>query len=73
MEIGSQKDLSIKWALYTPQQQKDILAEFRKKLPDDYYCKTTLFKFLSKKLSMEEHRNKGESNREINQTRKTRN
>lgn len=73
MERGSQKDISIKWELYTPEQQDDILVEFRKKLPDDYYCKATLFEFLNKKISTEEHTNKGESNHEINRTRKTRN
>lgn len=73
METRSQKALSIKWELYTPQQQDEILAEFRKKLPDDYYCKATLFDFLRKKISMEEHRNKGESSHEISRTKKRRN
>ncbi len=71
MEKRPQKDISTKWELYTPQQQDSILAEFRKKLPDDYYCKTTLFGFLDKKLSLEEHRNNGESSHEFNRTRKT--
>lgn len=61
MKIGSQKDITIKWELYTPQQQDDILAEFRKKHPDDYYCKTTLFEFLNKKLGMEETTNRLEN------------
>lgn len=58
MEIRSQKDISTKWDLYTPQQQTDILAEFRKKFPNDYYCKTTLFEFLNKKLRIDEDNNK---------------
>jgi len=58
METREQKNFSIKWELYTPQQQDVILAEFRQKQPDNYYCKTALFEFLSKKLSME-YRNKG--------------
>lgn len=57
MEMRKQKDASAKWELYTPQQQDDILAEFRQKHPNSYYCKTTLFEYLSKKLSME-YRNK---------------
>ena len=57
MEMRKQKDTSAKWDLYTPQQQDDILAEFRRKHPNSYYCKTTLFEYLSKKLSME-YRNK---------------
>lgn len=58
MEIGSQQDITSKWEFYTPQQQANILVEFRKKFPNDYYCKTTLFEFLSKKLSMEENKDK---------------
>jgi hypothetical protein len=58
MEIRSQKDISTKWNLYTPQQQADILAEFRRKFPNDYYCRTTLFEFLNKKLRMDEDNNK---------------
>jgi len=58
METREQKNFSIKWELYTPQQQAVILAEFRQKHPENYYCKTALFEFLSKKLSME-YRNKG--------------
>ena len=58
METREQKNISIKWELYSPQQQDVILAEFRQKQPDNYYCKTALFEFLSKKLSME-YRNKG--------------
>jgi hypothetical protein len=72
MKIRSQKDISTKWDLYTHQQQADILAEFRKKLPDDYYCKTTLFEFLRKKITMEEALNKGNSKSEINRMRGTR-
>ena len=72
MKIMLHKDIATKWELYTPQQQADILAEFRKKLPDDYYCKTTLFEFLNQRLSMEGHRNTGDSSREISRIRKTR-
>ncbi len=35
MKQKSQKEILIKWELYTPQQQEVILAEFGKKLPDD--------------------------------------
>ena len=55
------------------QQQVEILTEFRRKFPDDYYCKTALFKFLNKKLSMEEQRNNGGSANENDGTGKTRN
>ncbi len=71
MKIMPHKDIATKWELYTPQQQADILSEFRKKFPEDYYCKTTLFEFLNQKLSMEGHSNTGDSNREINRIRKT--
>lgn len=67
------KDISTKWELYTMQQQAEILTEFRKKLPDDYYCKTTLFEFLNKKLSKEEQRNNRGSTNENETTRKKRN
>lgn len=39
-----------KWALYTARQKEVILAEFRRRFPDDYYCKTTFFRFLHEKL-----------------------
>jgi len=55
MKQKSQKEILIKWELYTPQQKEVILAEFRKKLPDDYYCKTTLCIFLREKLMIREH------------------
>lgn len=55
MKKNSQTDILTKWNLYTPQQQETILAEFRKKLPDDYYCKTTLFEFLRAKLINGKH------------------
>ncbi len=55
MEKKSQTDILTKWNLYTPQQQEVILAEFRKKRPDDYYCKTTLFEFLREKLIRRKH------------------
>jgi hypothetical protein len=57
MEIRSQQDITSKWEFYTPQQQAHILVEFRKKFPNDSYCKTTLYEFLSKKLSTEENKN----------------
>jgi hypothetical protein len=50
MKLKPPTDIFIKWELYTPQQKEAILAEFRKKLPDDYYCKTTFGKFLKEKL-----------------------
>ncbi len=48
----SQKEILTKWELYTPQQKEVILAEFRKKLPDDYYCKNTFFDYLKEKLGV---------------------
>ncbi len=53
MKLKPQTDIFIKWELYTPQQKEAILAEFRKKLPDDYYCKTTFAEFLKEKLGAE--------------------
>jgi hypothetical protein len=53
MKLKPQTDIFIKWELYTPQQKEAILAEFRKKLPDDYYCKTTFAEFLKEKLEAE--------------------
>lgn len=53
MNLKTNPDLLLKWDLYTPQQQEMILAEFRKKLPNDYYCKTTLIEFLHEKLREE--------------------
>ncbi len=50
MKIKPQPELLLKWSLYTPQQQEIILAEFRKKLPNDYFCKATFFEFLKKKI-----------------------
>ncbi len=52
MKLTSQKDILTKWELYTPQQKEVILAEFRKKLPDNYYCKTTFFEYLKEKLGV---------------------
>lgn len=40
-----------KWALYTVQQKEAILSEFRRRLPDDYYCKATFFQFLQEKMA----------------------
>ncbi|MFH0782318.1 MAG: hypothetical protein V2B20_10270 [Pseudomonadota bacterium] len=53
MKIKPQTDNWDKWELYTQQQKEAILLEFRKKLPDDYYCKTTFFEFLNEKLREE--------------------
>jgi hypothetical protein len=39
-----------KWALYTAGQKEVILNEFRRRLPEDYYCKATFFRFLQEKL-----------------------
>lgn len=50
MKQKTQRQTLIKWDLYTPQQKEIILAKFRKRLPNDYYCKTTLFKFLQEKV-----------------------
>lgn len=50
MKLKSHTEILNKWDLYTPQQKEIILAEFRKRLPDDYYCKTTLFEFLKEKI-----------------------
>jgi hypothetical protein len=50
MKLKPPPDTFTKWELYTPQQKEAILAEFRKKLPDDYFCKTTFSKFLKEKL-----------------------
>lgn len=46
-----------KWALYTAGQKEAILNEFRRRLPDDYYCKTTFFRFLLEKLIEGEQHN----------------
>lgn len=72
MKKRAQKDISTRWELYSQKQQADILSEFRKRLPDDYYCKATLFEFLNKKLSLEGHRNQGDSADENNGTGKKR-
>ncbi len=72
MKKRQQKDISTRWELYSQQQQADILSEFRKRLPDDYYCKATLFEFLNKKLSLERYRNQGDSTDENNRTGKKR-
>ena len=40
-----------KWALYSARQKEVILDEFRRRLPDDYYCKATFFRFLQEKLT----------------------
>ncbi len=56
IEIRSQQDVMSRWEFYTPLQQANILMEFRKKFPNDYYCKTTLYEFLSKKLRSEENK-----------------
>lgn len=50
MEPKLPLDISLKWELYTPQQQEALLAEFRRKFPDDYYSRTRLFEFLLEKL-----------------------
>lgn len=49
MKQKSQAEILLKWDIYTPYQKEIILAEFRKRFPHDYYCKTTLFKFLIEK------------------------
>ena len=72
MKKRPRQDISTRWELYSEQQQADILSEFRKKLPDDYYCKATLFEFLNKKLSLERYRNQGDSTDENNRTGKKR-
>jgi hypothetical protein len=54
MKQKSKTEILIKWNLYTPQQKEVILAEFRKKFPDDYYCKTTLCNFLREKIMIRE-------------------
>lgn len=72
MKKRPRKDISTRWELYSQQQQDDILSEFRKRLPDDYYCKATLFEFLNKKLSLERYRNQGDSTDENNRTGKKR-
>lgn len=43
-------EVMTKWALYTARQKEVILNEFRRRLPNDYYCKTTFFRFLQEKL-----------------------
>ncbi len=40
-----------KWSLYTARQKEAILDEFRRRLPQDYYCKATFFRFLQEKLT----------------------
>jgi hypothetical protein len=59
MKLKSQEDILTKWELYTPQQKEVILAEFRKKLPDDYYCKITFFEYLKEKLGVAGDSKKG--------------
>ena len=72
MKKRPRKDISTRWELYSQQQQADILSEFRKKLPNDYYCKATLFEFLNKKLGMEGPRSQGGSTDENQRTGKRR-
>lgn len=50
MKFEAQTDILNKWDLYTQSQKEAILSEFRKKHPDDYYCKETFFEFLGEKL-----------------------
>lgn len=59
MKLKQQNDILAKWEIYTPQQKEIILSEFRKKLPEDYYCKTTLLEFLTKKANMEDNKPHG--------------
>ena len=56
MKLKTKPDLLLKWGLYTPQQQERILTEFRKKLPHDYYCKTSLIEFLHEKITKEDEK-----------------
>jgi hypothetical protein len=72
MKKRQQKEISTRWELYSQQQKADILSEFRKRLPDDYYCKDTLFEFLKKKLSLEGGRSTGDSIDENNRSGKKR-
>lgn len=72
MKKSQQKDISTRWELYSQQQKADILSEFRKRLPDDYYCKATLFEFLNKKLNLDERRGTGDAIDENNRTGKKR-
>ena len=53
MDPKPPSDISANWEIYTHQQQQTLLAEFRKKFPNDYYSKTALFEFLKEKLRME--------------------
>ncbi len=46
------KDISSIWDVYSHQQQEVILSEFRKKFPNNYYCKTTLLEFLLEKFDV---------------------
>lgn len=61
MKKRSQKEISARWELYSQQQQADILSEFRRRFPEDYYCKAALFEFLNNKRSMEGAGSKGDS------------
>jgi hypothetical protein len=70
LKMRQQEEISTRWDLYSQQQKSDILSEFRKRLPDDYYCKATLFEFLNKKLSLEERRGTEDSTDENNRTGK---
>ena len=51
------KDISSIWDVYSHQQQEVILSEFRKKFPDNYYCKATLLEFLLGKLDVDRENN----------------
>lgn len=51
MKLKSRTEIISKWELYSPQQKEVILAEFRKKLPNDYYSKDTFFEYLKEKLA----------------------
>jgi predicted Fe-S protein YdhL (DUF1289 family) len=52
---NSQTDILTKWNFYTPHQKEAILAELRKKLPQDNYCNATLVEFLREKLIRRKH------------------
>lgn len=56
MKLKSQTEILSKWNLYTQQQKEVILDEFRKKFPNDYYCKNTLFEFLKERIAIKEIR-----------------
>ncbi|EKD39059.1 MAG: hypothetical protein ACD_75C00519G0004 [uncultured bacterium] len=52
MTQNQQQDLLIEWDLYQPQQQEDMISEFRRRFRGNY-TKANFLEFLKQKLEIE--------------------